>query len=139
MEVEKDNPFKSNISGNRIVDLGYVLDWALCLQTEHSKICTCGRLVFYKEIRDGFFSTIYFKCTMCNKRVIRTTAPKSKTSNDLDEHPLNIAAVWGTLSTGSSHNQMEELCSVLDIPNLSFRKFHKIENKLSNVCIIFTY
>ncbi|KAF5274797.1 hypothetical protein FQR65_LT00380 [Abscondita terminalis] len=51
IEVTAEEPI--NIEGNRIVDLGYVLTWALKLQRNHSAVCTSGQLYLWKETRNA--------------------------------------------------------------------------------------
>lgn len=134
--VEKTLP---NIAiGNRIVNLEYVLDWALELQIQHYKRCTCGKLYLWKEVTDGLVSKLFFKCTMCNITIIKSTHDDDNTTHNSprdceNKFPVNTGAVWGTLSTGSCHSHLEQLCTIMDIPPMSFRKFHKIEENLGNV------
>lgn len=73
-EVEKSqNTCFSIISGNRVVNLGYVLDWAISLQSNHNNICTGGRLYLSNEVRNGLESTLIFQCTTCSKIIEQTT------------------------------------------------------------------
>ncbi|KAK4880779.1 hypothetical protein RN001_008925 [Aquatica leii] len=52
-----------------------------------------------------------------------------------EEYPVNIDAVWGSLSTESCHSHLEELCCLMDIPPMDYRKFHKIKENLADVSI----
>lgn len=129
MTLEYDPGEPSPITGNRIVELGFVLDWALELQYKHSKFCTLGRICTKKEIRkSGLVSTIIFNCTVCDKEY------RCDTENP--ERPvslINTGAVWGTLASGSSHTHMSELLSCMDIPTMSEALFYKLENELGEV------
>lgn len=65
------------IDGHRIVDLGYLLKWAIDFQYEHSKICTHGKLHLTRESNDGLPSTLFFKCNVCHREYKKyTTNPK---------------------------------------------------------------
>jgi hypothetical protein len=127
------------IQGNRIVDLEYVLKWALQLQVDHSKICTCGKLYLWKEKRNGLLSRLFFKCTMCNRIITKSTQEPHEPANcenKQEQAPVNIAAVWGTLSTGNSYSHLYEILSLLEIPCFQFRTFQKIELILGDVMFV---
>uniref|UniRef100_A0A1Y1K201 Uncharacterized protein n=1 Tax=Photinus pyralis TaxID=7054 RepID=A0A1Y1K201_PHOPY len=69
LEIETDPAPKPIITGNRIVELNYVLNWACNLQYEHSKICTMGKVGVLNEIAKstGLVSKIVFGCNACNR------------------------------------------------------------------------
>lgn len=121
------------IQGNRIVELGYVLDWATNLQFSHSKICTMGIIKVKEEIRksNGLTSVIVFDCSACNKiYTFCTENPKR------DKSVINIGAVWGTLASGSTYGHMTEFLSCMDIPRMPKAMFYSIESDLGKVYII---
>lgn len=129
LEKAEDTP-PSLMSGNRIVELGYVLDWAMKLQYEHSKICTLGRLSIMEEIRKsmGLVSTIVFHCSMCPRRyTFNTENPERPVSL------INTGAVWGTLATGSTYSHLSELLACMDIPPMPDRQFSNIESSIGEV------
>lgn len=129
-EVEKSqNTCSSVISGNRVVNLGYVLDWALSLQTNHNQICTGGRIYLSNEVKNGLESTLIFKCSMCSKIIEKTTDVPSKKNKS----SKNIGAVWGIMISGSCHRQLEQMLTTLNVPAITFRKFAKIEKLLGEV------
>ncbi|KAJ8911759.1 hypothetical protein NQ315_008811, partial [Exocentrus adspersus] len=58
LEIEVNPPEESPIQGNRIVELGYVLQWAVGLQYNHSKICTHGKLNVAEELNRALWGTL---------------------------------------------------------------------------------
>ncbi|KAJ8973884.1 hypothetical protein NQ317_019297 [Molorchus minor] len=131
-EVEKCLPKENNlenniITGQRIVDLNYVLKWALSLQAEHSKICSTGNMQLVRENRFGLVSQLHFRCNVCNYEAIKHTEDPENIKSK-----INYGAVWGTLATGSTYTHLKEQLSVLDIPSLSYRLFHRIEIEIGD-------
>lgn len=116
------------ISGNRIVELGYVLKWAIQMQFFHSKKCS-GVLIPHKEESKGhgLVRYIHFKCTACEVETVHTTEDPKNSSE------LNIGAVWGTLATGSTYGHFEEQLSCMNIPPMTKTSFMHLENKLGKV------
>nr|CAH7733841.1 unnamed protein product [Callosobruchus chinensis] len=115
------------LKGNRIVDLKYVLQWALDLQVQHSRTCTVGRLKIKDESRFnlGLASCITFKCNYCDIEIKKYTEDPDLKSN------INYGAVWGALSTGNTFSHLKELLSMMDIPPMAYSTFQKIENDLA--------
>ncbi|KAF2882521.1 hypothetical protein ILUMI_23657 [Ignelater luminosus] len=125
--IEKEEAPLPIIQGNRIVELGYIIDRVLHLQYEHTKICTLGKLFVEDETRKnlGLISSINLKCNMCaNKYVVFTEDPKKGISL------INTGVVWGTLATGSTHSHLSELLSCMDVPQMPASMFNKLEAKL---------
>lgn len=114
--MPEEYDIEKKIQGNRIVRLGFVLKWAIVLQYNHSKKCTGGMLYIHKGLRRGLglISHILFKCTMCDEEILKSTEDPN-----LRNSVINNGAVWGTLATGSTHGQLEELLSCMDIPSLN--------------------
>lgn len=130
MEYETESKTESVITGNRIVELGYVLNWASTLQYNHAKICTLGKLSVKKEIRrgKGLVSTIIFGCNAC----AMTYAHETENPNR-ENSIINIGAVWGTMATGGTYGHMSEFLSCMDIPTMPSQQFFAIENDLGKV------
>lgn len=132
LECEKVPMQPTIISGNRIVDLGYILSWAIKLQYDHSKICTCGEIYVQKEISKdmGLTSCIIFACTQCDVIIRRYTENPQKTVSE-----INYGAVWGTMATGSTCGHLEEQLSCMNIPPMPANMFYNIEKILGLVSI----
>lgn len=122
----------AKISGHRIVDLGYVLSWAVTLQYEHSKKCP-GQLYAKKEHSRGlgFVRRVQFNCTVCSDQIEHSTERPTENKVSL----INYGAVWGTLSIGSTYGQLDELMCSLDVPPMPKSMFLSIEQDLGEVPI----
>lgn len=120
---------KHPISGNRIVDLTYVLNKTIDLQYDHSKKCTTGKLLIKKEIGrgKGLVSIIEFECDMCKTTLSLHTENPEKVS------VINTGAVWGALATGSSYEYLSELLACMDVPQMNKRTFYQLEEELGEV------
>lgn len=129
LSIENVSPTKTfTVEGNRVVNLQYVLDWAMNLQLHHLSECTLGKMKLIDEKRNGMglVSSLLFQCDVCKKVVTHFT-------DEIHNHKsvINVGAVWGTLSTGNTYTHLEELFACLDIPVMSYRTFHSIEQELS--------
>lgn len=129
MFVEKKDVFQEVLSGNRIVQIAYVLKWALNLQFVHSKECN-GLLYPYKEVGVGLglVRKLFFKCTLCAVDFFKLTEDPKKKDSD-----INIGAVWGNLAIGGTFGHLEEQLACLDIPSISKKEYIYTENKLAKV------
>jgi len=127
IEYAPADPNTPKLNGYRIVELGYVLDWAMTLQLEHNRHCTSGRLLFKNEKLFGFVSVLQFECNICHCLIEKRTENPSH-----EKSFVNYGAVWGTLSSGSSYSTCKEIFGIMDIPCLPYRLFHQIENELGD-------
>lgn len=66
--------------------------------------------------RKGLGCVIQFKCVGCGM---------SKGPSGHMRHCINIAAVWGFMSTGSGYANMKEVFSALNIPSPDEKTFLK--------------
>lgn len=111
------------IQGYRIVELGYTLNWALCLQ-DHKNICSLGVLqLLIKETTLALVSTLIFQCNLRKRTVKHTT-------EDPNNPRIKSAVVWGTISSRSTYLNTEELMSVLNVPMMSHTTFIRQEREL---------
>ncbi|KAJ8915351.1 hypothetical protein NQ315_008238 [Exocentrus adspersus] len=126
LEFESVKETHHTISGNRIVELGYVIDKILLIQAQHLQQCTLARVQFHKEIRrgTGLVSCIELKCCACDKVFTFTT-------EDAKKNVINMGVVWGTLASGSSYLHTKELLSCIDIPTMPEKMFSEYEEFLS--------
>ncbi|KAF2883327.1 hypothetical protein ILUMI_22829 [Ignelater luminosus] len=132
IEIEVEQSQENKIKGHRIVDLQYVLNWAMQLQPNHGKKCTAGTLEPIQEQKRGLVSDITFKCNFCGFEIKKSTHPQ----NDGGKEEINVAAVWGTISTGSTYNNLKERLAIMDIPPMPYIKnygkaLYKIRNDTS--------
>lgn len=124
IEHESPKDDMSSLDGYRVVDIRHVLDWAIKLTTEHARHCTCSRVEFKNEERDGLCSIFTYKCNTCDKYWHHSTDPSNK---------LNKSFVWGSLTSGSHYSQSSQILSSMDIPHMSSERFRKLENQLGNI------
>ncbi|KAF2886307.1 hypothetical protein ILUMI_19866 [Ignelater luminosus] len=89
IEIEVEQSQENKIKGHRIVDLQYVLNWAMQLQLNHGKKCTAGTLEPIQEQKRGLVSDITFKCNFCGFEIKKSTHPQ----NDGGKEEINVAAV----------------------------------------------
>lgn len=116
--------------------MGYVLEWAINLQYNHSKTCTLGKLSIKEEIRrgKGLASTIIFECNSCTATYqFDTEDPKREKSL------ITVGAVWGTLASGSSFQNLNELLSCMDVPMMPSQLFYEIEHELGKVTFTLSF
>ncbi|KAF2882228.1 hypothetical protein ILUMI_23951 [Ignelater luminosus] len=132
IEIEVEQSQENKVKGHRIEDLQYVLNWAMQLQLNHGKKCTADTLEPIQEQRRGMFRDISFKCNFCGFEIKKSTHPQ----NDGGKKEINVAAVWGTISTGSTYNNLKERLAIMDIPPMPYIKnygkaLYKIRNDTS--------
>ncbi|XP_061708689.1 uncharacterized protein LOC133518921 isoform X1 [Cydia pomonella] len=113
----------NGLSGNRIVDIAHVLQWAFILERHRSQ-CEGSCITYVAELKDGFNSIFLFQCSMCKKEFRYCNENGQK---------LNKSFVWGTLTAGSYYTQAAHITNLMDIPTLSANKFRKIEKTLGDV------
>jgi len=88
---------------------------------KHGSKCTMERFVLIKEVQNGLGFKLYFKCHICDRHQIVTSDRESSVDN------VNNALVWGVLSIGIGHRQIEDLLAVMDCPSPSLKKFKRHE------------
>ncbi|KAI4468275.1 aaa domain-containing [Holotrichia oblita] len=128
LSIEEDICHAKDISGNRIVDIKYILKWATTIQYNHAKICSTGTLILKKEQRFGLVSKFTFQCNLCERQYKYATEDPTKPNSTI----IN-GAVWGTVASGSTYGHIKELLSVMDVPVMSAKYFYKIECNLNDV------
>ncbi|XP_045763690.1 uncharacterized protein LOC123866281 [Maniola jurtina] len=112
------------LSGRRIVDIKYLFSSISNIKHQHTD-CTFADLKFVKELRKGFTSQYVFRCKMCQKvETVHSEDPTSKLNT-------NTAIVEGILCSGNGYAQLNEICSVLNMPNMHQNTYTKIEQSLT--------
>lgn len=125
IEVEKVEQEKSIIEGFRVVELGYLLGWAIDLNREHFRVCSGGTMKPINEIRSGLVSTIVFQCDFCMQvKKFSTENPKSSR--------INKSFVFGTLASSGTYTHSTELLSCMDIPSMGENMFYEIERDMDD-------
>ena len=75
----------------------------------------------------GLCSSLSFKCNECEISVIVDLQPKQLRGRLGKRHFINVASVWGFVSTGGGHAKMDEILSLMSIPSVDRRNFHSTE------------
>lgn len=124
LTIEAVDPYDlAGLTGNRIVDLKHVIQWAFTIE-RHRASCANSTIEFDHEIRNGFNSMLCFHCTSCDK--------KFRQCNEVGDQ-LNKGFVWGTITGGGYYTQAAHITNVMDIPTMSPNKFREIEESLGEV------
>lgn len=123
-------PKEPPIIGNRIVDLGYVLNTVLQLQYDHLKICKQGKLFIKNQTQRGMglISRVNLQCHHCSQIFEFQTENPFSGNDKVSE--INSGAVFGTMATGSTFSHLEKCLRCMNIPPMSEKMFYSIENKL---------
>ncbi|KAF2897311.1 hypothetical protein ILUMI_08863 [Ignelater luminosus] len=133
-EKEED---QCKIEGYRFVEMNYFLKKALSLQSLHNIKCTSGKLEYSSEKRSGLVSVYTLKCNICDREEhLATEKPQTSEEKSNNHSTINTAAVWCTLSTGSSYTHLTESLSVMNVPPLGGTVFFKIQRELGDAVII---
>ena len=115
-----------NLKGNGIVNLTH-FGKELEQMMAHNKHCPQGGSTKLDKVkRDGLYTVLVFRCHDCGLNINIETRSSKKIGGK--HKSINIAAVWGMMSTGGGHAKMDKLFSALDVPALSKESFLKAEN-----------
>lgn len=77
------------------------------------------------EIRNGYYSTWLFKCSMCN---ITTKMESEETGKYIE---VNKATVNASIGIGIGYTQLKEFSAIVDIPSFSSNTYGKLFEKVS--------
>ena len=112
-----------NLQGNKIV---YLSHFGKSLQRviDHASDCLSGgKPSMDQEIEcKGLGCVIQLRCVGCG---MTNLAKVYKGPSGHMRHCINIAAVWGFMSTGSGYANMKEVFSALNIPSPDEKTFLK--------------
>lgn len=81
------------------------------------------------EVREGFQSTIYLRCEMCNTEKTLNLCNASAEK----EMDINMAFTVGAISTGLGHSTLPELFSAANMPSISSALYQKCHENLADV------
>ena len=79
------------------------------------------------ETRNGLASILKGHCEKCDHTI---TLKKVKGPRGYSRWECNLAAVWGQMSTGQGHSQLEESMSVLGVPVMTKASFISTEREI---------
>ncbi len=114
--------------GSRIVNLSQLCEYIDQLNA-HSSSCN-GPIKVTGETRNGLASILKCQCENCSHTITFHTSKKVKGPKGYNRWECNLAAVWGQMSTGQGHSQLEESMSVLGIPIMTKSSFISTEKDI---------
>ena len=95
----------------------------------HAAKCS-GNVILVGEKRDGLFSIISTRCSVCTHTIILETSKKVKGQRGYSRWDCNHAAIWGQMCTGGGHSKLRETMAVLGVPVMSPRQFISTERDI---------
>ena len=100
--------------------------------TSHASQCG-GTVKLIGEQRNGLASILSSTCTQCGDCIRLETSRKVKGPNGYKRWESNLAAVWGQMSTGNGHNNLQDAMSVLGVPVMSKTTFIQTERDIGEL------
>ena len=126
-------------SGNRIVNLS-CLEKHLLDMTSHVSTCQgCvdnmpqdkELFIFLQETdRAGLASVLTSSCTGCQQEFNLLTSSKVKGTSGGAYWEVNLAAVWGQMTTGGGHKPLAETMAILGVPTMTKQSFMSAEQRI---------
>ena len=122
--LSTDNP----VAGSRIINIDKLREYTDQLNA-HSSRCT-GSTSLTGESRNGLASIFKSHCDTCSHTITFQTSKKVKGPRGYSRWECNLAAVWGQMSTGQGHSQLEESLGVLGVPVMTKASFISTERDI---------
>ena len=117
-----------SIEGSRIINIDKLLLFIDRL-TSHTVQCG-GAVILQGEVRDGLASILSTSCSTCGDVIQLETSDKVQGPRGYRRWECNLAAVWGQMSTGGGHTQLQETMSVLGVPVMTKKSFIRTEKDI---------
>lgn len=118
------------IDGSRIVNISQLEKYITEL-SRHIACCnSTGNVMLTAEKRDGLASIISTQCSTCGYKVDLETSRKVSGRTGYSRWEVNLAAVWGQMSTGGGHSTLTESMSFLGVPVMSQKNFMTTERTI---------
>lgn len=92
------------------------------------KRCRLGIMSFTKESRKGLASTFRLSCMNCGS-IKNVHSDQYKNNN---QSKTNEAAALGIVSVGLGFYHLEEFCTNLSIPCMSYKTYYRVDKNLQN-------
>ena len=121
-------PKTYDVQGSRIINLHKLQEYVNELNT-HSAHCD-GSISLFGEVRDGLASILSSCCSTCGHRITLETSEKVKGPHRYRRWECNLAAVWGQMTNGGGHTQLQETMSVIGVPVMSKASFIHTEQDI---------
>ena len=127
-EQRVDEQRVATLEGSRIVNVEKLKQYTDDL-TKHSTSCK-GSITLNGETRAGLVSIFTAHCFTCQHTIRLETSKKVKGPCGYSRWECNLAAVWGQMSTGTGHSQLEETLGVMGIPVMTKTSFIATERDI---------
>ena len=95
----------------------------------HSSRCQ-GAVRLIGECRNGLASILRGHCEVCEHTIRLETSKKVKGPRGYRRWESNLAAVWGQMTTGQGHSQLEESMSTMGVPVMTKATFISTEKDI---------
>ena len=118
----------TNLHGSRIVNLDKLQEFVGQLTT-HSAQCG-SEIALIGEKRAGLASIISSQCSKCAFNIPLRSSQRVIGPKGNSQWEVNLAAVWGQMSTGGGHSKLNETMSVIGIPVMAPKNFISIERSI---------
>lgn len=118
------------ISGRRIVDIGYFFKQLKEMEHESLFKCNYSHLNLLRERRKGLASRFLFECELCKKKFELSSDNPSNVMPERERVEINLAATSGMVACGIGYSQFEEIMSAMDIPVFNEKFYAKTQNKI---------
>ena len=116
--------------GSRIVNISQ-LEKYLDELTHHVSQCdNAGKVMLTAEKKDGLASVISTQCSSCGFKINLQTSRKVCCVTGYSGWEVNIAAVWGQMTTGGGHSTLTESMAYLDVPVMAKKSFITTERTI---------
>ncbi|XP_022172386.1 uncharacterized protein LOC111035173, partial [Myzus persicae] len=112
-------------TGRRIVDIFYIFQQIKNDMHDGGFGCSFMNSELVKEIRNGYYCTWIFKCSMC---LITTKIESERTGTYIQ---VNKATVTASIGIGIGYSQLNEFSAIIDVPCLSSNTYGKLFEQIS--------
>ena len=116
------------VEGSRIINI-HKLQLFISRLTSHTVQCG-GDIILKGEVRDGLASILSTCCSTCGNTIQLETSEKVQGPRGYHRWESNLAAVWGQMSTGGGHTQLQETMSALGVPVMTKKSFIRTEKDI---------
>ena len=132
-EQQSDNEEEevAMFEGSRVINLEKLQQYTDNL-IAHATHCD-GSITLTGETRDGLASVLSCHCSTCQDTITFETSKKVKGPRGYRRWECNLGAVWGQMSTGGGHTQLEESMSVVGIPVMTKASFVHTERDIGEL------
>ncbi|XP_022182694.1 uncharacterized protein LOC111042410 [Myzus persicae] len=125
IETDINLNLDKNCTGRRIVDIFYIFQQIKNDMHDGGFGCSFMNSELVKEIRNGYYCTWIFKCSMC---LITTKIESERTGTYIQ---VNKATVTASIGIGIGYSQLNEFSAIIDVPCLSSNTYGKLFEQIS--------